>query len=88
MKSLKELGFATVPKGLFIGLCLVAITLAPISYKISGLYSANLPTGDGTDYVGYVNTYGWMTASLNFSRWLVLISLSIICFTKLKEKEN
>jgi hypothetical protein len=72
------------PKKLFIGLALIAIFLNPITNKLSGLYAEHSTAMENIDTSGFLQVYGWMTLGIEFSRWLILIILTIIFIKKLK----
>jgi hypothetical protein len=76
------------PKKTFIGLALLAIILNPITNKLSGLYAEHSTPIENTDYSDLLQVYGWMNMGIGFSRWLVLIILTILFFKKLKLIEN
>jgi|TARA_B110000908_G_C9981106_1_gene325527 hypothetical protein len=72
------------PKKLFIGLALIAIFLNPITNKLSGLYAEHSTAMENIDTSDFLQVYGWMTLGIEFSRWLILIILTIIFIKKLK----
>jgi hypothetical protein len=72
------------PKKLFIGLALIAIFLNPITNKLSGLYAEHSTAIKNIDTSDFLQVYGWMTLGIEFSRWLILIILTIIFIKKLK----
>ena len=72
------------PKKLFIGLALIAIFLNPITNKLSGLYAEHSTAMENIDTSDFLQIYGWMTLGIEFSRWLILIILTIIFIKKLK----
>tara|TARA_R100000750_G_C2310309_1_gene82235 strand:+ start:199 stop:687 length:489 start_codon:yes stop_codon:yes gene_type:complete len=71
------------PKKLFIGLALIAIFLNPITNKLSGLYAEHSTAMENIDTSDFLQVYGWMTLGIEFSRWLILIILTIIFIKKL-----
>ncbi len=65
------------PKRAFIVLALIAIFIKPIISKLAGLFAEDFTYLGGT--MGeYLAIYGWLHASIAFSKWLVLISVVII----------
>ena len=76
------------PKRIFIILALIALTLNPITHKLSGLYAEHSTRMENIDASDFLQVYGWMTSGIYFSRWLILITLSILFIKKLNAIEN
>ena len=76
------------PKTIFIVLALIALTLNPITHKLSGLYAEHSTRMENIDASVFLQVYGWMTSGIYFSRWLILIVLSILFIKKLNRIEN
>jgi hypothetical protein len=76
------------PKKIFIGLALIAMFLNPITSKLSGLYAEHSTPIEYTNYSDLLVVNGWMNMGIGFSRWLVLIILTILFLKKLKLYEN
>ena len=76
------------PKRIFIILALIALTLNPITHKLSGLYAEHSTRMENIDTSDFLQVYGWMTSGIYFSRWLILIILSILFIKKLNLIEN
>ena len=76
------------PKRIFIILALIALTLNPITHKLSRLYAQHSTRMENIDTSDFLQVYGWMTSGIYFSRWLILIILSILFIKKLNLIEN
>ncbi|NJB72036.1 hypothetical protein GGR42_002527 [Saonia flava] len=76
------------PKRIFIILALIALTLNPITHKLSGLYTEHSTRMENINSSDFLQVYGWMTSGIYFSRWLILIALSILFIKKLNGIEN
>ncbi len=76
------------PKRIFIVLALIALTLNPITHKLSGLYAEHSTRMENIDASDFLQVYGWMTSGIYFSRWLIIIILSIFYIKKLNGIEN
>ncbi|WJJ96522.1 hypothetical protein [Algibacter luteus] len=76
------------PKRIFIILALIALTLNPITHKLSGLYAEHSTRMENIDTSDFLQVYGWMTSGIYFSRWFILIALSILFIKKLNGIEN
>ncbi|RBP27049.1 hypothetical protein DFR65_11227 [Oceanihabitans sediminis] len=76
------------PKKTFIGLALLALILNPITNKLSGLYAEHYTPIENIEYSDLLQVYGWMTMGIGFSRWFVLIILTILFLKKLNLIEN
>ena len=70
------------PKRIFIILALIALTLNPITHKLSRLYAQHSTRMENIDTSNFLQVYGWMTSGIYFSRWLILIVLSILFIKK------
>jgi hypothetical protein len=76
------------PKRIFIVLALIALTLNPLTHKLSGLYAEHSTRMENIDTYDYLKVYGWMTTGIYFSRWLIIIFMSILFIKKLNLIEN
>tara|TARA_R100000353_G_C6427465_1_gene174953 strand:- start:146 stop:442 length:297 start_codon:yes stop_codon:yes gene_type:complete len=76
------------PKKIFIAFVLIALTLNPITHKLSGLYAEHSTRMENIETSEFLQVYGWMTSGIYFSRWLILIVLSILFIKKLNGIEN
>jgi hypothetical protein len=76
------------PKKTFIVLALFTVALNPITHKLSGLYAEHSTRMENIDTSDFLQVYGWMTSGIHFSRWLILIVLSILFIKKLNGIEN
>ncbi|WP_308994021.1 hypothetical protein QLS71_002470 [Mariniflexile litorale] len=76
------------PKRIFILLALIALTLNPITHKLSGLYAEHSTRMENINSSDFLQVYGWMTSGIYFSRWFILIALSILFIKKLNGIEN
>ena len=83
-----EIYLTEFPKTIFIVLALIALVLNPIMHKLSGLYAEHSTRMENIDTSDFLQAYGWMTAGIYFSRWLILIILSILFIKKLNQIEN
>ena len=86
--NLKGIYLTKFPKKLFIGLALIAIFLNPITNKLSGLFAAHSTMMETIDPSDFLQVYGWMNMGIGFSRWIVLIILTILFLKKLNLFEN
>ncbi|WP_225037389.1 hypothetical protein [Winogradskyella sp. SM1960] len=73
---------------MFIVLAIIALTLNPITHKLSGLYAEHSTRMENIDTSDFLQVYGWMTSGIYFSRWLILMTLSILFIKKLNGIEN
>ena len=76
------------PKIMFVVLALSSLTLNPITQKLSSLYAKHSDRMENIEISDFLQVYGWMTSGIYFSRWLILITLSILFIKKLKVIEN
>lgn len=76
------------PKKIFIILALIALVLNPITHKLSGLYAEHSTRMENIETSEFLQVYVWMTSGIYFSKWLILIVLSILFIKKLNGIEN
>ena len=73
--------FQKIPKPVIWISFLIAISVRPLTNKLSGLFAEHFTLSESANYLpttDYLSIYGWTIAMVGISRWTALIILTII----------
>jgi hypothetical protein len=66
------------PKKQFLILMILAISLNPLTNKLSGIFVENISDFNSADSIEFIEFYGWLHAGIGVARWSSILILVII----------